>query len=54
MEERMKSLEEKYASFSSAPASEKTIAKSFSKKSKSESYKNASAIEAMIAQKKRK
>ena len=54
MEERMKSLEEKYASFSSAPASEKTIAKSFSKKSKSESYKNASAIEAMIARKTRK
>jgi len=55
MEERMKSLEEKYASFSSAPASEKTIASSFSKKSKSEeNYKNASAIEAMIARKTRK
>ena len=55
MEERMKSLEEKYASFSSAPASEKTIASSFSKKSKSEeTYKNASAIEAMIARKTRK
>jgi len=54
MEERMKSLEEKYASFSSAPASEKTIASSFSKKSKQENYKNASAIEAMIARKTRK
>ena len=54
MEERMKSLEEKYASFSSAPASEKTIASSFSKKSKEEKYKNASAIEAMIARKTRK
>jgi len=55
MEERMKSLEEKYSAFSSAPASEKTIAKSFSKVSKSEEkYKNASAIEAMIARKTRK
>jgi len=54
LEERMKSLEDKYASFSSAPASEKTIASSFSKKSKEENYKNASSIEAMIARKKRK
>ena len=54
MEERMKSLEEKYSAFSSAPASEKTIANSFSKKSNKETYKNASAIEAMIARKTRK
>lgn len=54
MNERMKELEDKYSTFSSAPASEKTIAKSFSKKSKSENYKNASAIEAMIARKTKK
>ena len=54
MEERMKELENKYSTFSSAPASERTIAKSFSKKSKSENYKNASAIEAMIARKTKK
>jgi len=54
MEERMKELENKYSTFSSAPASEKTIAKSFSKKSKSENYRNASAIEAMIARKTKK
>jgi hypothetical protein len=54
MEERMKELEDKYSTFSSAPASEKTIAKSFSKKSKSENYRNASAIEAMIARKTKK
>ena len=47
----MKEMEEKLSKFSAAPASEKTIAKSFSKKSKEESYKNASAIEAMIARK---
>jgi len=53
MEERMKELEDKYATFSSAPASEKTLpTKSFSK-SKSE-YKNASHIEALIARKKNK
>ena len=51
MEERMKEMEEKLSKFSAAPASEKTIASSFSKKSKEESYKNASAIEAMIARK---
>lgn len=55
VEERMKEMEEKLSKFSSAPASEKTIASSFSKKSKSEeSYKNVSAIEAMIARKKKK
>lgn len=55
MEERMKKLEDKYSAFSSAPASEKTIASSFSKKSKEEDkYKNASQIEAMIARKTRK
>lgn len=54
IEERMKALEEKYSTFSSAPASEKTIAKSFSKKSKKENYNHASMIENMIAQKKRK
>jgi hypothetical protein len=52
MEERMAALEGKFNSFSAAPASEKTIASSFSKKSKEEDkYKNASAIEAMIARK---
>ena len=54
IEERMKSLEDKYASFSSAPASEKTIASSFSKKSKEENYKNSSEIERLIARKTRK
>ena len=55
MEERMKEMEEKLSKFSALPASEKTIASSFSKKSKSEeTYKNASAIEAMIARKTRK
>lgn len=54
MEERMKEMEEKLSKFSSAPASEKTIANSFSKKSKEDNYKNASAIEAMIARKKKK
>ena len=54
MEERMKEMEEKLSKFSSAPASEKTIASSFSKKSKEDNYKNASAIEAMIARKTRK
>lgn len=54
MEERMKSLEDKYASFSSAPASEKTIASSFSKKGKEENYKNSSEIERLIARKTRK
>lgn len=55
MEERMAALEGKFNSFSAAPASEKTIASSFSKESKSEDkYKNASAIEAMIARKTRK
>lgn len=52
MEERMKELESKYASFSSAPASDKTIASSFSKKSKNESYKNQSRIDEIIARKK--
>lgn len=54
MEERMKSLEDKYASFSSAPASEKTIASSFSKKGKEDNYKNSSEIERLIARKTRK
>lgn len=54
IEERMKSLEDKYASFSSAPASEKTIASSFSKKGKEENYKNSSEIERLIARKTRK
>ncbi len=54
VEERMKEMEEKLSKFSSAPASEKTIASSFSKKSKEDNYKNASAIEAMIARKTRK
>jgi len=54
MEERMKEMEEKLSKFSSAPASEKTIANSFSKKSKEENYKNASEIERLIARKTRK
>ena len=54
MEERMKELEDKYATFSSAPASEKTIAKSFSKTSKEEKYNHKGMIENLIAQKKRK
>ena len=54
MEERMKELENKYASFSSAPASEKTLpTKSFSK-SKSENFNHKSMIDNLIAQKKRK
>ena len=54
MEERMKELEDKYSTFSSAPASEKTLpTKSFSK-SKSENYNHKNMIENMIAQKKRK
>ena len=52
MKERMDELEGKYASFSSAPASEKTIASSVSKKSKKESYKNQSRIDEIIARKK--
>jgi hypothetical protein len=52
MRERMDELEGKYASFSSAPASEKTIASSVSKKSKKESYKNQSRIDEIIARKK--
>lgn len=53
MEERMKEMEDKMSKFSSAPASEKTIAKSFSKKSKEVSYKNQSKIDEIIARKKR-
>lgn len=52
IKERMDELEGKYASFSSAPASEKTIASSVSKKSKKESYKNQSRIDEIIARKK--
>jgi len=55
MEERMKELEDKYATFSSAPASEKTLpTKSFSKATKEENYKNKSLMDSLIAQKKRK
>jgi len=54
MEERMKELENKYASFSSAPASEKTIAKSFSKANKEENYNHKGMIQDLIAKKKRK
>lgn len=53
IEERMKEMEDKMSKFSSAPASEKTIAKSFSKKSKEVSYKNQSKIDEIIARKKR-
>lgn len=55
IEERMKKLEDKYASFSAAPASEKTLpTKSFSTANKEESYKNKSLMDNLIAQKKRK
>lgn len=54
IEERMEKLEDKYATFSSAPASEKTIAKSFSKATKEENYKNKNLMDSLIAQKKRK
>ena len=55
MEERMKELEDKYSTFSSAPASEKTLpTKSFSKANKEENYKNKNLMDSLIAQKKRK
>ena len=46
-------MEDKMSEFSSAPAYEKTIAKSVSKKSKEVSYKNQSKIDEIIARKKR-
>ena len=53
MDERMKDMEEKMSKFSSAPASEKTLPKSFSKGNEVKSN-HSSLMETLIAQKKKK
>jgi rubrerythrin len=52
MEERLKDMEDKMSKFSSAPASDKTIATSLSKSKKAES-KHSSLMKDLIAKKKR-